>query len=123
MKKANQGIIMSGGTINADQIAVGSNAKAQKIIDQSQQLDSTKSIDDLIEQISNLMELIKDNKNILDSDTEGAIAVVKQEAEKEKPNKFVMTSILEGISAGAKSISSIENAISAVKSLIDIVIQ
>ena len=55
----NQGIIVTGGTINADQIAVGTNAKAQKIIDVAEFEESKKTLEDLRKLLSNLRELCK----------------------------------------------------------------
>ena len=62
------------------------------------------------------------NSNVLASGTEEAIDMVRQEAEKDNPNKIIMKSILDGVITSVKSVSSIASAVSAVKKLVDIVI-
>ncbi len=122
-RNSNQGIIITGGAIKADQVAVGTGAVAQKTIDTSQHADAAATIDDLRKQLSSLLDLIKQHRDILDASTEGAVEVAMQEAEREKPNKVVMSSIMDGITNGVKSISSVASAVNAIKSLIDIAIR
>lgn len=120
--KGNQGIIITGGTISAEQLAVGTNAKAEKIIQAIEQGDNTKTISDLREQLNYLLELIRENSSMLEPNVEKAIEVVKAEADKPSPNKIVMTSIIDGVIQTVKSLTSIAGAITAIKKLIDIVI-
>jgi hypothetical protein len=114
----NQGIIVTGGTVTAHQLVAGSNARAESIVNGSQGTANDKTIDDLRTQLDALLVLIQDNKHCLAPDAEKAIEIVKQEAAKPEPSKFVISSVLDSVSGTVKSFASLTSAIAAVKDLV-----
>lgn len=114
----NQGFIITGGTVTAHQLVAGSNARAESIVNASQGTANDKTIDDLRTQLDALLVLIQDNKHCLAPEAEKAIEIVKQEAAKPEPSKFVISSVLDSVSGTVKSFASLTSAIAAVKDLV-----
>ena len=118
----NQGIIITGGTINSEQVAVGANAKAEKIVHGEQNAQMIQIIIDFRKELEKLAALAKENENVLSLQVRDAISAARLEADKEKPNKVVISSILDGIHGGAKGITDIASAIIALKKLVELIV-
>lgn len=113
--KNNEGIIIKGGKINANQLAVGRSAT---IIAQpsSQYTVLTERVDALL----TIIEAEKDNIEDFD-EVNRAGKVAKNELGKEKPDINVIASLLGMISKSVPAISTITKAIKVVKEAIAVI--
>lgn len=120
----NEGIILQGGSIQADQIAVGRNAQAIKTIDAASDSLAQKGLQEIQEKLQQLVKALEQNGNALDNQSEilDSTAVVAEELKKDKPNKLTLNAMLEGIAQGVKSVSTIATAVEALKQVITIVL-
>lgn len=111
-KGTNQGIIVSGGTITARNIAVGDQAS---IVDQSSNEPSP-----VQRELATLRQLIEANQAKLDDygDVIAVLASAEEELAKPEPNKLTAKSLLDGIAGAAKPITEIVQAVAKVVALI-----
>jgi len=116
----NEGIVQHGGTINAEQLAVGRGAKAVKVIKGGVISDSDE-FKEIKEHLEKLIKAVNENSSSLDNQSEivNSTEVVVSELSKEKPNKLTVTAILDGIANGVKSVTSIASAALGLKSCVE----
>lgn len=118
----NQGVSISGGAVTAHQIVSGPNSRAECIVHAGEGGANGKTIDDLRAQLDALLALMRENSHALAPEAEKAIEVVRQEAAKPAPSKFVISSVLDSVSGTVKSFASLTGAITAVKELVALVL-
>ena len=115
--RRNEGLIITGGTINADQIAVGPYAQAIKAANEALTQKGMQEIrvrlDELVQALNNHAGALGNPDEVRDS-TE----VVAKELSKEKPNKLTLTAVLTGIASSVQSVSAIAVAVEALKNAI-----
>jgi len=117
--RQNEGLIITGGTINADQIAVGKYAQAIKtaneVLTQKGMQEIQVRLDELVQALNNHSAALVNPVEVCDS-----TAVVANELSKEKPNKLTLIAVLNGIASSAQSVTAIAIAVEALKNAIGI---
>ncbi|HLX59102.1 MAG TPA: hypothetical protein VKR83_18945 [Ktedonobacteraceae bacterium] len=118
----NEGIYITGGAINADQIAVGRNARAMKIVSSANEALERKGLQEIRDRLDELVNALTTHADALENPDEllDSAEVVAEELSKEKPNKFTLTSILSGIASSVQSVATIAAAAEALKHAITI---
>ena len=113
----NEGIYMTGGTINAEQIAVGRKARATKIVSSANQALEQKGLQEVRDKLDELVNALTTHADALDNPDEvlDSAEVVAEELSKDKPNKLTLTAILSGIASSAQSVAAIATAVDALK--------
>ena len=116
----NKGIQVSGGTFNADNVAVGDSAKAYKIVYAADQMSEEEKWQEIHEKLDELEEALNAHAASLNNPDEvrGSAAVVAEELSKDKPNKLTITSVLNGIADSVKSVTVIAVAVEALRNAI-----
>ena len=113
----NEGLIITGGTINADQVAVGKYARAIKNANEALAQKGMQEIqvrlDELVQALNNHASALENPDEVRDS-TE----VVAKELSKDKPNKLTITAVLNGIASSVQSVTAIAVAVEALKNVI-----
>jgi hypothetical protein len=117
--RPNEGLIITGGTINADQIAVGKYAQAIKTANEALTQKGMQEIqvrlDELVQALNNHSDALVNPDEVRDS-----TAVVAKELSKEKPNKLTLIAVLNGIASSVQSVTAIAVAVEALKNAIGI---
>lgn len=117
--RPNEGLIITGGTINADQIAVGKYAQAIKTANEALTQKGMQEIrvrlDELVQALNNHADALVNPDEVRDS-TE----MVAKELSKEKPNKLTLGAVLNGIALSVQSVTAITVAVEALKNAIGI---
>jgi len=113
----NEGIYMTGGTINAEQIAVGRKARATKIVSSANQALEQKGLQEVRDKLDELVNALTTHADALDNPDEvlDSAEVVADELSKDKPNKLTLTAILGGIASSVQSVAAIATAVDALK--------
>ncbi len=113
----NEGIYMTGGTINAEQIAVGRKARATKIVSSANQALEQKGLQEVRDNLDELVNALTTHADALDNPDEvlDSAEVVADELSKDKPNKLTLTAILGGIASSVQSVAAIATAVDALK--------
>lgn len=113
----NEGIYMTGGTINAEQIAVGRRARATKIVSSANQALEQKGLQEVRDKLDELVNALTTHADALDNPDEvlDSAEVVAEELSKDKPNKLTLTAILSGIASSVQSVAAIATAVDALK--------
>jgi Family of unknown function (DUF5955) len=108
----NDGIVQSGGSITATNLAVGTNATITQT--NSGQSDAMREVQ---KQIANLLQALEQYGHEIANrdDVMQSAQTVKQELAKEKPNHLTLKSLLSGIADSVKSVASIATAVEGVK--------
>ena len=117
MATRNEGIVISGrGSLTADQVAVGRNAHAEKIVSGPE---GEQAMRDLQAKIEALLLVLKEHQAKIPQAHEAmdAATTVAQEVAGGKPNKLTVAALLDGIATRAKSVSEVVSTVSAVKAL------
>ena len=111
--RPNEGIIITGGTINAQQLAVGRHAKAFQTITQAEDALAQKGLVEIQAKLDALKEALTQNGGSLQNQDEvmGATEQVAQELTKEKPNKLAVVGILSGIAQSVNSVTAVATAV------------
>ena len=107
----NQGIYMTGGTINAQTIAVGVGARATTVATDLRARgkdEVAECLDELIAQLKAHTDEVPNIEEVL-----GATETVTEELAKERPNKTTVTGVLSGIATSVQSVSGLATAIDA----------
>ena len=117
MKSGNEGIYISGGSLNADQIAVGKGSTAIKNIygsvqslEDSGKQDVATAVRDLITVLEQCSDQIKDKQEIIE-----AIQQVAEEADKESPSKVSLKGLLSGIKNVVDPITEVAQKVTALR--------
>ncbi len=115
-----EGIQQSGGRIEADVLAVGRNAKAEKVVQDACAELNRKQMDEVADGLEKLLEALKTHGGELDNADEiaGATERVAAELKEPQPNKLTLNALLAGIAEGSKSVTAIAKAASALGALI-----
>ena len=120
MSGHNEGINVSGGYINAGQIAVGRAAQAiQNTYNLANQLgESEKS--EVTQAITELLKALEANSNKITDKEEVTQAVqqVAEEVQKEKPNKFTLKGLLSSLKESLGSIAEIAEKLTTLQKAI-----
>jgi uncharacterized protein YqeY len=108
--RRNEGIIVTGGTVSADQIAVGRNARAVK---KSIGAVQDKGRDEVAEALEALVAVLQEHAAQLDDVEEllDATRTVADELAKEKPNKRTVGAVLASIGDAARNLVSVVSAV------------
>jgi len=108
----NEGIVQSGGSIAATNIAVGRKAT----ISQGQAIDPD-ALQGVQRQLAKLLEALEKNGQEIGNREEvvQAAQTAKDELAKEKPSHLTLKSLLNGIADSVKSVSSIATAVEGIK--------
>jgi hypothetical protein len=117
--KVNQGIIQSGGKIEANQIVVGRGAQAVSMSSESDG-ENRKLREELQKSVALLIQTLETHRNNLTNGPE--LLETAQSLEREvlakKPNKLTATAILEGIAKAAGSVSAVGTAVEAIHKIL-----
>jgi len=115
--KKNEGIILTGGNLTAGQLAVGKSASIT--------VDSASQKNELNDCVESLLAVLESEKSRIEKyeDVKQAAGTVKQELEKENPDKNVLTVLLSMISNAVPAISNVTKAIRAVKEAMALVLK
>lgn len=113
----NEGIYMTGGTINAEQLAVGRKARAMKIVSSADQALEQKGLQEIREKLDELVNILTEHADALENPDEvlDSTEVVAEELSKDKPNKLTLTAILSGIASSVQSVAVLASAVDALK--------
>jgi hypothetical protein len=117
----NEGIYQTGGSINADQLAIGRNASISKTINAAAQSLDQKGLQEIKEKLQALYEALETDGGSLKNAGEvmESTEVVAKELSKDKPNKLTLTGVLDGILGAVKSVTSITGAVNLLKKAIE----
>jgi translation initiation factor 2B subunit (eIF-2B alpha/beta/delta family) len=109
MAQKNQGIIISGGTFNAEQVAIGKGAQAIQHIQTLTDAMKTDGKVDLAQTITDFLEVIENHKEELSDYDEllQAIQQIIEEVKKDKPNKLTLKGLLAAIKESVGSVAEI----------------
>lgn len=108
----NQGVIVSGGTFSATNVATGNKAAVY-----TSQPSASPELKAVQEQLAILMKTLEEHGQALHNTDEvkQSAQVIAQELKKEKPNRITLTGVLAGISESVKSVSVLATAAEALK--------
>jgi hypothetical protein len=117
----NEGIIQQGGEIDANQLAVGRGAAATNIITTTREALEQKGLKEISDKLNELIRLISEHSKSLDHSEAvlGSTRVVAEELSRDKPNKFAIMAILDGIANGVKSVASIVSSVETLKGSVE----
>jgi hypothetical protein len=124
MSEINEGMIISGsGSVKFEKIdvlAVGSGAKAHKIVNGTGEALPSKDLQEIQKKLEELTSALAAHRIQLENreDVENSVKSVAAELEKEKPNKLTVTSILSGIATAVSSATGIATAAEALKAAV-----
>lgn len=116
--KGNQGIIVTGGTLSADNLAVGNNASLSN--GSHKGTDAEVELQQLRIEVSKLIEYMENSK--LDMEQIKAAKVAKTELESNSPNLFLAKSVLFSVIDGVKAIGSVAGSIMSIKKLFGVLL-
>ncbi|HMG76300.1 MAG TPA: hypothetical protein VK582_22695 [Pyrinomonadaceae bacterium] len=116
----NEGILQTGGTINADQIAVGQNARAIRCLSQAKETLERAGLKEIEDRLVHLVQVLEDHTSSLSNRDEiiNSTETLARELAEVKPNKLTLISLLEGIAGRVNSVTVVATAIEALKSAI-----
>lgn len=109
----NEGIyVTGGGSLRADQIAVGRNAKATKILNTAEGQLAEKGLTEVRDKLDELLQAINAHAGSLSNPDEvlDSTEVVAKELAKDKPNKLTVMGVLNGIADNVKSVAGVATA-------------
>jgi hypothetical protein len=111
----NQGVTMSGGTINAGAFAVGPNAQATQQVQATTETNPQRALAQ--EKLAMLLQVIKAYAIFLPQSAEltQSAETIGQEVAKPQPNRLLIQAILQGIVANAQGVPSVVTAAEALQ--------
>ncbi len=111
----NEGVRMSGGTINAGAFAVGRGAQAANVVGATSQILEERGQTQLAQRLEELLHELDTHASRLSNADElrEATQVVASELVKDRPNKTAVTGVLAGITDGVKSVAALAAAADA----------
>jgi hypothetical protein len=112
--KSNEGIIVKGGSLSAENLAVGKSASIN--------VNSVEKNKDLIRRVEALLVVLEEEKNNIPNHDEVKRAgqTVKDEVQKEKPDPGILSVLLSLISSSVPPIATITKAVKAVKEAVEV---
>lgn len=120
MSGHNEGINISGGSLNAGQIAVGRGAQAiQNTYNLANQLEEAGK-SEVAQAITELLKALEANSNKVADKEEVTQAVqqVAEEVQKEKPNKFTLKGLLSSLKESLGSVAEIAGQVTVLQKAI-----
>ena len=107
----NQGIVQTGGSIHAQNLAVGVGARAYTVATELR----TRGQDEVAERLEQLVQQLEAHGDQVPDieDVRGATRTVADELAKERPNKTTVTGVLSGIADSVRSITGLATAANA----------
>lgn len=118
IEQTNKGIIVTGGTISSENLAVGDEASISNSY--SYLLDNESAIKELRNAINLLIHDMEKSK--VEKEKIDATKAVKKELESESPNLFFVKSILLPVIEGIKSIGSASNSVVSIQKLLGVLL-
>ena len=116
--RGNEGMIVSGGSVTAQQMAVGRNASIE-LVHASQALDA-RGLDEVKQKLDALLAAVKEysgppqaREQLIQSAT-----AVAGELAKDKPNTLTVASVLDGIARSVGTVTGIVKAAEALKAAV-----
>jgi len=116
----NRGIVITGGTVNADAMAAGEKSTAQSVT----QIGTTPSLDNARSQMADLVEAVRARAAALeDGDQSLTVAKLAQrELAKQRPDKRSFLGLLESLASGVGSVTSLATAVTAIQQAVTAVL-
>lgn len=115
--KKNEGIIVTGGSISAGNLAVGRQATIIAAAQEASATLESRGQSELAEKLSAMIDALGQHASALDNASTmlNSALQVADELKKEKPNKLGVLSILSKLADGARSATGLALAIEALK--------
>jgi len=119
----NKGMIVSGGSVNADQIAVGEGAQAIKTTYRLTDELENQGKKDLAIAIRELVQSLEANKSQISDydDVTDAVEKITEEVKKEKPSKLTLKGLLGAVKESVGSVVEIVEKIGSLQKAISVV--
>jgi hypothetical protein len=113
----NKGIQISGGTFNAENVAVGDSARAYKTVYAVDTMSEQEKWQEIRDRLDELEKVLDTHAAALSNADEvrDSTAVVSKELSKDKPNKLTVISVLNGIAESVRSVTAITVAVEALR--------
>lgn len=122
MKKdsRNEGIIQSGGVIQAGQVAAGRGVRLTQVINTADAALMQKGLDEVRDKLNELFQVLSVHGNSLEQPDEvvQSVGQLAEELAKERPNRLTLRALLDGIAQAVKSVGAIAGAAEALKAAI-----
>lgn len=114
----NQGIVVSGGSLTANDIAVGHNASINK----SPQIDSysISDLNKLKEEVAKLIQIMETSR--INNDKIDAAKIAEKELENKEPNLLVVNSVLNSVIDSIKTVETVVGSALSVKRILDLLV-
>lgn len=116
--RGNKGVIVVGGTLSADNLAVGKNASISNSGNSQEYSES--ALQQLTVEVSRLIDHMKESQ--IDRKQIEAVTLAKSELESDSPNLFLAKSVLLSVVDGLKTIGSVSGSIMSIKKLLGILL-
>jgi translation initiation factor 2B subunit (eIF-2B alpha/beta/delta family) len=107
--QTNEGFVVSGnGSVNATNIAVGSNAEIiHNVYNQAESLKEAGK-DDIGTAITEILKILENNSDIPNKETAiQEVQVITEEVKKDKPNKYTLKGLLDSLQESLGSVTDI----------------
>jgi hypothetical protein len=116
----NEGVIVSGGTLNADVRAVGRRAQAIKNVTSSADTLAAGGRDEVADRLRALIAAIEAHADELGEPDELARSTetVAHELESEKPNTLTVRAVLDGLARAAGPVTAVAQAATALQAAV-----
>ena len=123
MNTNNKGMIVTGGSVNADQIAVGKGAQAIKTTYRLADELEEQGKEDLSMAIRELLKSLEANKAQLSDydDVTDAVEKITEEIKKDKPSKLTLKGLLSAVKESVGSVVEIVEKIGSLQKAIAVV--
>jgi hypothetical protein len=111
----NEGVRISGGTIEAGALAVGRGARATNLVEAASRTLEARGQAELARRLEELIHALDEHASELANAAElrEATDVVAQELAKERPNKTTVSGVLAGIAGDVQSVAGLATAAGA----------
>jgi hypothetical protein len=110
----NEGVVVTGGSFNATNAAVGRGAQVHQTVGTDPQArDVQLKLDALLELLSQHRDQVPNSDEVTE-----ATKSVKEELAKDKPNRLTLKSLLSGITDSVKSVGALAMAAEALKTAV-----
>lgn len=119
--KVNKGLIAEGhATITVDNLAIGYKARAIKNVTAAQQTLDNKGLDELRQRLDELVAAVNEQAPALPDgrDVVTATEGVAAQLADPNPNKFVLTTLLDGLASKVQSATTLAVAVSALRAAV-----
>jgi hypothetical protein len=119
MTRRNEGVIVTGGRIEAGALAVGRGAHASQAVHRAAADLAERGRTEVADRLEALIRELEQHAGRLDNADElkESTEVVARELAKDEPNRTTVTGVLAGITAGVQSITSVAAAAQALAAL------